>query len=381
VKSRVVPDEGAVAELLAAGTLELVDITSVSGDEGAVLARIRDHMPGTGLELIDDEDSVLFYAPAVRRTDAPFVVLAGHVDTVPAAGNVPGVRRADADGSIVVGRGSSDMKGAIAVMLEVTKVVTTDIDSDLDVGFLFFGREELPFTESALLPFFARCPLAGAIDLAVVMEPTDNAIEVGCLGNLNARVVVHGSAAHSARPWLGDNAIHRALRVLGSVADLPVRDVEIEGLVYREVISVTTIQGGIAANVVPDRVEADVNFRYAPSRTPEAAEARLRELIDDPDVEVRVTGNAPPGPVTVRNPLVERLRQAGDLSVGPKQAWTPVAEFATIGVDAVNLGPGDPQYAHREDEQVRVDALVRSYEVLRAFMAPARASVDEEGTG
>jgi succinyl-diaminopimelate desuccinylase len=211
------------------------------------------------------------------------------------------------------------------------------------------------------------------------MEPTDNAIEVGCLGNLNAHVLITGTAAHSARPWLGDNAIHRALRALGAVADRGVEDVEIEGLVYRESVSVTTIEGGTAGNVVPDRVEASVNLRYAPSRTPREAEALLRGLVSGPWAEVEIVGNAPPGPVTVSNPLVRRLRDAAGLTVGPKQAWTPVAEFATIGVDAINLGPGDPQYAHRRDERIRVDALVRSYEVLDAFLTTGRRVRAEEG--
>ncbi len=361
-------------ERLAARTLELIDVPSPSRDEGPVLEWIRERMPGSW-ELVDDEDAVLFYLPHGRGPQAPLTVFAGHVDTVPIAGNVPGSRQGD----IVTGRGASDMKGALAVMVEVAERLASEGPrSDLDVGFLFFGREELPFSESALLPFFERCEAAATIDLAVVMEPTDNAIEVGCLGNLNARVVVSGTAAHSARPWLGDNAIHRALELLRPLAEQGVVDVEVEGLVFRETVSVTTISGGVAANVIPDRVEAGVNVRYAPSRTPKEAEARLRELLDDPRIEVAVVGNAPPGPVTVSNPLVERLRRAGDLSVGPKQAWTPVAEFATIGVDAINLGPGDPQYAHRQDERIRVDALVRSFEVMWAFLA-GRGSRTEEG--
>ena len=372
-----------VAERLAALTLELVRIPSVSRDEATVLDRIQARVPGPpAFELVDGEGSVLFYAPSARRPGASFVVLAGHVDTVPFAEGQLSERERVADGELVVGRGAADMKGAVAVMLELAaELAGGGIASDLDVGFLFFGREELPIGESALLPLFARCPLAAGIDLAVVMEPTDNAIEVGCLGNLNARVVVRGTAAHSARPWLGDNAIHHAMTVLDAVADLPIEDVEIDGLVYREVMSVTTINGGVATNVIPDRVEADVNYRYAPSRTSEAAESRLRALLDAPGVEVEVVGNAPPGPVTVQNPLVQRLRRAGDLPVGPKQAWTPVAEFATIGVDAINLGPGDPQYAHREDERVRVDALVRSKDLMRAFLTAADGSSAGEGNG
>ena len=357
-------------ERLAAATLDLVNIASVSDDEVAVLDRILAELP-TGFDVVDREDAVLFAVPSTRRSGASFVVLAGHVDTVPHHGNFPGTR----DDGAIVGRGAADMKGALAVMLETAaSLAGHPAASDLDVGLLFFGREELPITQSALLPLFDRCELTRSIDLAIVMEPTANAIEVGCLGNLNARVTVRGRTAHTARPWLGRNAIHAAIRALAPITGLPPNDVEVDGLLFREVVSVTAIEGGIAGNVVPDRVEATVNFRYAPTCTPGEAEARLRELVATDDVEISVVGNAPPAPVVVRNPLVERLREAGDLAVGPKQAWTPVAEFATIGVDAVNFGPGDPQYAHRDDERVAIEALVRSYQVLRGFLADERAS-------
>jgi len=280
-----------------------------------------------------------------------------------------------------VGRGAADRKGALAVMLELADELACDPGSH-DVGVLFFGREELPFTESALGPLFERCAAATTPDLAIVMEPTANMIEVGCLGNLNATVTVTGRAAHSARPWLGENAIHRALAALAPLAGLPVRDVTIEGLTFREVVSVTTISGGVAANVVPDRVEARVNYRYPPGHTPEEAESRLRELLAPSGVDVRVDGNAPPGSLSVRNPLVTRLREAGDLTLGPKQAWTPVAEFGLAGVDAVNFGPGDPQYAHRDDERVEVRSLVRCHAVLRAFLGlgPAGGRDGREGS-
>jgi succinyl-diaminopimelate desuccinylase len=357
---------------LAERTLALVDRVSVSGDEDAVLSDIATSMPASGFELVDAGDAVLFYAPEVRRPGAPFVVLAGHADTVPIAGNVPGVREEAA----ILGRGAADMKGALAVMLEVADALAQRrVVSDLDVGLLFFGREELPVEQSALLPLFDRCPVSRTIDLALVMEPTDNAIQVGCLGNLNARVTVHGAAAHSARPWLGENAIHTAIHALASIVDLPARDVEVEGLVYREVVSVTTIRGGVAANVVPDWAEAHVNFRYAPTHTPAEAEARLRELLGHHGVGLEIIGNAPPGPVSVRHPLVARLREGGDLPLEPKQAWTPVAEFATVGVDAVNFGPGDPEYAHRDDERVEVASLVRSCELLSGFLA-GRAAME-----
>ncbi len=232
-----------------------------------------------------------------------------------------------------------------------------------------FGREEVPITESALLPAFERVPMLRDAALAIVMEPTANELEVGCNGNLSVRVMVHGRAAHSARPWLGDNAIHAAIEALGPLADLPIREVDVDGLVFREVVSVTTISGGVAGNVVPDRVEATVNFRYAPTHTPVEAEGRLRELLEHHRVEVEILGNGPPGPVCLDNPLVERLARSSELRVRPKQAWTPVAEFGMVGVDAVNLGPGDPRYAHTDDEQVEVTALVRTHEIVSAFLA------------
>ena len=258
--------EGPLADRLAERTLALVDIPSVSREEAAALAWIRAAIPSEAFEVLDEEDPVLFLGPKVRRVDAPFVVLAGHVDTVPPAGAmVPGVREPTA----VVGRGSADMKAGLAVMLEVADRLARDPSaSDLDVGFLFFGREELPITESAVLPLFDRCAAAATVDLAIVMEPTDNAVEVGCLGNLNALIAIEGTAAHSARPWLGDNAIHTAIAALASLADLPDRDVEIDGLMFREVVNVTTIEGGVAANVIPDQVRATVNYRYAPPTLP-----------------------------------------------------------------------------------------------------------------
>ena len=352
-------------ERLAARTLALVDIASTSGDEAEILEALE--VPGS-LAIADAQDSVRWFGPAVRRDGVPLVVLAGHVDTVPANGNLPGRRE---DGA-VVGRGAADMKGALAVM----EALAEDLhgSGSVDLALLFFGREELPITQSALLPLFERCPTVRDVDLAIVMEPTANELEIGCMGNLNARATVRGRAAHSARPWLGDNAIHGAVRAFEGVAASSPRDVTVDGLTFREVVSVTMIEGGLAANVIPDLVRATMNYRYAPGTDPSAAEAALRAML--PGVEVEVVGNAPPGPVSVGHPLVERLRRAGGLEVRPKQAWTPVAEFATIGVPAVNLGPGDPGYAHRDDERVEAAALARSYRVLRAFLE-GRA-VDEE---
>jgi succinyl-diaminopimelate desuccinylase len=369
------PNDRGLADRLAMRTLSLVDVPSVSGDEDLVLRSIRRVVPER-MAVLDDVDSVLFVGPPARREGVPFVVLAGHVDTVPIVENVPGAL----DGTAIVGRGGADMKGALAVMLEIASEADRS-PASFDLGLLFFGREELPFGESALLPLFDRCPAATTPDLAIVMEPTDNSLQLGCLGNLNATVTVRGRAAHSARPWLGENAIHRAIGALAPLADLPARDVTVEGLTFREVMSVTTIEGGVASNVVPDRVVAGVNYRYAPVHEPHEAEARLAELLAAADVEVSIVGNAPAGPVSIDNSLVRRLVEVGTLDVGPKQAWTPVAEFALAGVDAVNFGPGDPQYAHRDDERIEVASLVRCHRILRTFFGIGPADDHElEGT-
>ena len=352
-----------LADRLAADTLALIGIASESRQEAAILDAIRPRLTAIpGLRIADDHDGVVAALPE-RRAGLPLVLLAGHVDTVPLAGASTGRR----DGDVVVGRGAADMKGALAVMLAFAEAATRA--DDIDLGYLFFGREEITIAESALLPAFDRTPELREVALAIVMEPTDNQLEVGCNGNLTALVTVRGRAAHSARPWHGDNAIHAAIEALAPLADLPIRDVEIDGLVFREVISVTTIAGGIAGNVVPDHVEAQVNFRYAPNRTPAEAETRLRELLGHPRAELEVVGNGPPGPVCLDSPLVARLRGVGDLEVRPKQAWTPVAEFGMVGVDAVNLGPGDPRYAHTDDEQVTGAALERGYAIVSAFLA------------
>jgi succinyl-diaminopimelate desuccinylase len=345
-----------VARRLAERTLALVNIASPSRGEEEAMRFVRDALT---LPPVWSDDDVLF-ATTPRRDGRDLVVLAGHVDTVPAQGNLPGLLE---NGS-VVGLGASDMKGGLAVMLELADAATAG-DLLYDLGFLFFTREELPAEQSPVPSFLAACAAIREAALVIVLEPTDNELHVGCLGNVNAQLTFRGTSAHSARPWSGENAIHKAAAALAPLATLEPLDVEVDGLVFREVVSVVAIEGGIADNVVPDRCLARLNYRYAPGRTPADAEARLREVAAGADVAI--LGNSPPAHVVVDRPLVQRLRAAGGFDVRPKQAWTPVAQFAEIGLDAVNLGPGATRYAHRADERVEVDALATTYEALRRF--------------
>jgi succinyl-diaminopimelate desuccinylase len=333
---------------LAARTLQLVDVPSESRAEAALVTLVRELVP---LEpLFDDGECLLYGEPG-----AP-VVLAGHLDTVPAQGNVPG---RIVDGA-VHGLGASDMKSGVAVMVELAR----DPELARRARFLFFTREEVGLEESPLPAVFDGGHLRDA-SLAVVLEPTDNELHAGCLGNIVARARFEGVSAHSARPWTGVNAIHEAVRGLQPVAELEPLDVECEGLVFREVLSVVGIEGGIAQNVVPDSATCELNYRFAPGRTVEEAEARLRELVPSGTLEVLTAAGA--APVALSHPLVRKLRELVP-DVKPKQAWTPVAQFADAGIDAINFGPGPTAYAHKRDEQVPVANLERCYETLASFL-------------
>jgi succinyl-diaminopimelate desuccinylase len=338
---------GALGERLAARTLELVDIPSESRDEARLAAHVIELLRAGGVPVRDLGDTCVLAGPPA----AP-VLLAGHLDTVPAQGNRPG-RIADRR---VHGLGASDMKGALAVMLELAL-------AGAPYRCLFFGREELPAAESALAALLQREPLSA--ELVVMMEPTACELHAGCLGNIGATWRFYGRSGHSARPWMADNAIEHAAAGVTALAAQPAVPHAFDGLEFVEVASVTQIAGGIAANVIPDRAECHVNFRYAPGRTPAEAEARLAELCAGHG-ELRIEANAPSGPVAT-GPRVDALVAAGGLVRAPKQAWTPVAELGAAGLDAVNFGPGEPAQAHRRDESVEIAALERAYAVLEAY--------------
>ena len=350
-----------LAERLATRTIELIDIPSESLEEEAIREHLLTLVPSGYEAEFAGEDSFLFAQP--RRAHVPLVVLVAHYDTVPAQGNIPG---RIVDGRIE-GLGAADMKGGVAVAIELVRDVARE-GASVDVALLLFGKEELPAQFSTLPELFERSQLVHDADLAIVLEPTGGAIQAGCVGNINARVTFHGVSGHSARPWLAENAIHKALVALEPVAALERREVVISGLPFYEVVSVTRIDAGIADNVVPDRATALLNFRYTPDRTSEEAEAYLRSLVPTAS-ELELSGDSPPARVVADAPLVQALRAAGDLAVEPKQAWTNVADFTSRGIDAINFGPGEPRFAHRRDEQVEIGALVDCYETLRRFVS------------
>lgn len=359
---------GPSAPALARRTLALVEIASPSRSEAELYRYLKAETP---LPLLYDDGESLLYA---KRAGRPLVLLAGHTDTVPAQGNLPG----RIEGGAVHGLGAADMKGGLAVMIELARLAA-DAELGYDLGLLFFPREELGPDENPLPAVFATAPLIDEAALVICLEPTDNTLQLGCLGNINARVVFEGKASHSARPWLGVNAIRLALEGLRDVLALEPDDVVVEGLLFREVLSVTQIDDcGNASNVTPSRVECTLNFRYAPNRSREQAEARLRELVGR---ELEILHHSAAAHVAAGSPLLERLRESGGFAVEPKQAWTNVADFAARGLDAVNLGPGSTRHAHSADELVEIAALERTYDALERFLRAGAGAAPAASAG
>jgi succinyl-diaminopimelate desuccinylase len=350
----------ALADRLAARTLELVDIPSPSGDERAIRERLLELVPTSWDHEYEGDEAFLFVSP--RRAGRPLVVLAGHYDTVPAQGNVPG---RIADGA-VHGLGASDMKGGVAVALELARGLDVE-SSSCDVALLLFGREELPAEHNPLPALFDGSEVVHDATLAVVLEPTDLTIQAGCLGNVVGRITFHGTSGHAARPWLADSALEGAVRGLEPIFRLEPRSAMVGGLEFKEVVSVTQLHAGIADNVIPGVATAVLNLRYPPDRRPEEAEAYLEELVPR-DATLEIVSNAEPGAVVADSPAVRALQAAGQLEIQPKQAWTNVADFTSRGLHAVNFGPGHTALAHHPEERVAIASLVDAYEILGRFL-------------
>ncbi len=344
-------------------TRALCDIESVSGNERALADAIEAALhPLAHLQVLRDGDAV------VARTNlgrAERVVLAGHIDTVPLAAtpNLPTFL----DGDLLHGRGTCDMKGGVAVQLALAAGVP---EPSRDVTYVFYDGEEVESERNGLGRIARNHPDWLQAGFAVLLEPTDAVVEGGCNGTMRVEVLVPGVAAHSARAWMGHNAIHDAAVVLSRLTSYQTQDVEVEGLVYRESLNAVLISGGVASNVIPDRCVVTVNYRFAPSTTGEQAQVHLRELFAG--FEVVVTDVAPGARPGLDRPAAEDFVRMVGREPKPKYGWTDVARFSELGVPAVNYGPGDPMLAHTDHEHVPVEQLGECERRLRAWLgAPA----------
>jgi succinyl-diaminopimelate desuccinylase len=347
-------------------TEELIAVPSVSRDEtrlaDIVEARVRAHEPTLRVDRVGDNVVVRTDLGRDRR-----VVMGGHLDTVPPNGNEVPTR----EGDTLYGLGAADMKGGLAVLLTLVDALASKPDqARFDVTLFFYEAEEIAEQYNGLRTLFAERPDLVAGDVAVLLEPTGAWVEAGCQGTLHVRATFKGVRSHSARPWMGLNAIHRASDVLARISAHEADTVEVDGLPYRESLQVVRIEGGVANNVVPDECSIIVNRRFAPAYTIEEATEQVTALLDGAD-EIEVINASPAAPPNLWDPLVAELIGTFDLGVRPKLGWTDVARFAAHGVPALNFGPGDPEIAHTAGEHVSRESLESVYAVLGRFLGVA----------
>ncbi len=340
--------------------IAFMSIPSPTGEEEALAQHVSRRLAETGRPIVLDGKSVIIPPVLDRR---PLIVLAGHLDTVPARGN-QGPR---IDGDFVWGRGAADMKGGLAVIASLMDRAACG-SGWARVGVVLYAGEEGPIEGNDLRRLLDG-PVAWARDaeLAIVLEPTDDNVEVGCLGTINIEAVFKGEACHSARPWLGTNAVSIALPWLDRITRLAPREHEIGTYTFRETATVTLIRAGSARNVVPGELVANLNYRYPPGWDRARARAAALALAGGAD-EVRLIDEAPSGAVPLGRPLFAAFVEGSGRPSRAKQAWTDVAQFGERGVPALNFGPGDPHLAHRDDERVEIASLDRCLTTLTAFL-------------
>lgn len=343
-------------------TRRICDIESVSGHEAELADAVQAAVSAAGhLEVISNGNTVLARTNLGRQQR---VLIAGHLDTVPVNDNLP----TRLDGQFLIGRGTVDMKAGVAVQLKLAAELTEPI---VDVTWIWYDNEEVDAELNGLGLLAAAHPELVTGDFAILGEPTSARVEGGCNGTLRVELTTRGKRAHSARSWVGVNAIHLASPILSILADYEPRVVEVDGLDYRESLSAVGIAGGVAGNVIPDECTVTVNYRFAPSRSGDEAVAHVRELfggIPDVDVEVAVVDLAEGARPGLDAPMAQSFLAAVGGAALPKYGWTDVARFWALGIPAVNYGPGDPQLAHADDERVAIAEIEQCERGLRAWL-------------
>ncbi|MFS0884246.1 succinyl-diaminopimelate desuccinylase [Aeromicrobium sp. 179-A 4D2 NHS] len=341
-------------------TRAVVDVPSESLEEAeladAVEAALRayDH-----LEVVRDGHTIVARTSLGRDER---VVIAGHLDTVPENGNLP----SRLEGDTLWGLGTCDMKGGVAIALSLAAELAEPVR---DVTWVFYEAEEIAAVHNGLGRIAREHPDWLAGDFAILMEPSNAGVEAGCQGTMRVEIRTTGERAHSARSWMGHNAIHDLAPALATLASYEPRTADIDGLTYREGLNAVGVRGGVSGNVIPDEAVLTVNYRFAPDRDEEAALAHLRDVFDG--FELTVTDSAPGALPGLGRPAAAAFVEAVGGEVGPKFGWTDVSKFTVLGVPAVNYGPGDPSFAHKADEQVPVEHLHRVHARLRSWLSRA----------
>ncbi|MDR6413728.1 succinyl-diaminopimelate desuccinylase [Pseudarthrobacter sulfonivorans] len=353
-------------------TAALMDINSVSGNETELADAVDVALRAIPqLRVVRDGDSI------VARTELgrpERVILAGHLDTVPlpttkgARGTVPSTWESGIPGEgVLYGRGATDMKGGVAVQLALAATLFDGRASPKrDVTFVFYDHEEVEAVKSGLGRLVRNHGDLLDGDFAILLEPTHGTVEGGCNGTSRFEATTVGEAAHSARAWMGSNAIHAAAPILARLAAYEPRTINVDGLDYRESLNAVKINGGTAGNVIPDRCVVEINYRFAPDKSPDQAEAHVRELLAGFDVvRTDAAAGARPG---LNHPAAASFVAAVGAEPKPKYGWTDVARFSELGIPAVNFGPGDPLLAHKDEEHVDADAIRECLRALRSWL-------------
>ena len=351
-------------------TEQLVNVFSVSLDEKQIADEVEE-----ALGVLDHLEVTRRGNTVVARTDlgrAERVVIAGHLDTVPLNDNLPAWR----DEENLHGLGSCDMKGGVAVQL---KLAAGLVAPNRDVTYVFYEAEEIEAEHNGLAKLAASDPDLMQADFAILMEPSNAGVEAGCQGTMRVDVRLTGERAHSARSWMGDNAIHKAGAVLRLLDDYRERQPWIDGLRYREGLNAVKVRGGVAGNVVPDECVLEVNYRFAPDRSEAEAEEFLRGFFRGYDLTI--TDSAPGALPGLSVPAAAAFLEAVGGEAHPKFGWTDVARFSGLGVPAVNYGPGDPLLAHKQEEHVPFTDIERCEARLRAWLTEGQASEGQASEG
>jgi len=342
-------------------TRALCDIESVSGNEKEIADSIESALNAYAhLEVIRDGDAIIARTNLGRQKR---VVIAGHIDTVPVADNLPTKLVSLERSHVLFGRGTVDMKAGVAVQLKLAAELT---DSNVDITWVFYDHEEVDSSLNGLGRISRNSPQLLEGSFAVLCEPSNARVEGGCNGTMRVELKLSGVKAHSARAWMGENALHKAAGPLSILAGYIPLEVEVDGLLYRESLNAVVMSSGIAANVIPDLAVITVNYRYAPSKSHSEAERYLREVFDGHELTVTdYADGARPG---LDLPEAAAFVEATGTEPFPKYGWTDVARFSALGIPAVNFGPGDPNKAHADDEAVEIDQIYSCEKALRSWL-------------
>jgi succinyl-diaminopimelate desuccinylase len=351
---------------LAETLLWLCKIPSPIGEEREICDRVAERLSQVRLAAPIRRYGESIVVPLTRGNGGPHVALAGHLDVVRTVHDGP----ARIEGDKLYGAGAADMKSGLALMLELAENTTRP---NVDLTLVFYAREEGPFAENELGPVLDQDPELSKVDVAVALEPSDNRLQLGCSGSLHATVRFRGRTAHSARPWQGENAIQKSSAFLARLSAEAPKSHFIDELEWRAVISATMASGGRGRNIIPDTFELNVNHRFPPGRTAEAAQSYVRELVAG-EAEVEFTDVSPSAPPLRNHPLIRALAESGVVAVEPKQAWTDVARFAQLGVPAVNFGPGTNAQAHQRNEWTELPLLDVGRDILRTWLDKVAAA-------